>query len=231
MPSSLSGANARPTATWCAAPRGICTESWAVGMSALGYMRRSGTHAPWSRPCAGILFATEARLLETASRTRGECGRARGGIAELIEGGGEAIKIMDGLGADGRAHRRVARFPVRRDAENGLGPAECCAEAFEEIASRDGRQRQGRRAVRDEDAGQPRHGRLLTLVRISFAPTLNFSTILASFDRLRARRGWRRRLKAGQRARSRSPPRCRSRASVRSLSRVRRAPWRRSRSR
>ena len=76
-PSSRRGASARPISRWWRAPSSDCTESWVTGMSASGYIQRSGTQPPWSMPRSGSIAGPLADGGEERLDVVGEGRRAR----------------------------------------------------------------------------------------------------------------------------------------------------------
>ena len=86
----------------------------------------------------------------------GEGGVTGGGVGELVEGGGEAAEVVDGVVAGDGVDLGGGGFPVGGGDEDGFGAGQAVAEAAQEILRRGFGEGQHRGAVGDEEARE--HG-------------------------------------------------------------------------
>ena len=100
-----------------------------------------------------------ARLRELLDRAPGQRLVAAHRILDPVQGGVEAAEVVNRLRLSARAHAWRARHPVRRDHEHGVRPRQLPAQRRQPWAGQTGFERKGRRAVRDEQAGEAGHQR------------------------------------------------------------------------
>ena len=88
-------------------------------MSACGYIRHSTDHVPWSSPhdWSGTTLDSPTSLI-TRSASSGDPGA---GYCFSNKRSWEAVEIVDRARCLHRRHLRAPRFPMRRDAQDGLG--------------------------------------------------------------------------------------------------------------
>ena len=102
----------------------------------------------------GIAARRNVRLVQQIEHALGERRRARRGIADLIELRREAVEIVDRLRLLGGRDQRQIREPMRRDRQHRVRPRQALGKVMPEIADFARRERQRRRAVRDEKSGK-----------------------------------------------------------------------------
>jgi hypothetical protein len=124
-----------------------------VGLRIHQHQRHPGAVIEAARREAG----RQAGAGEQRGGALGEGRGARRGVAHRVEGGREAVEIMDRFRPGRRAQRRGSGFPMGRHREDGGRPAQPGAVFGEEAAGGGLAQRQRRRAVRNEGGGKSRH--------------------------------------------------------------------------